>query len=177
MSRGTGESIFSYSITRPYPFRWFTWVVAIGGVIFLVFFSFVSLAADGYNIDLEYTPNLNSTLNETYWFQKPPFSWVTKTKASCQPALLTTGSTHFTSNFGYIYTIDRLWREGPLGSGERVLPAAAYQNTLLTDCEVATININFLRNDESRLPLNFWTCKWYARDSGITNMRLIRFTS
>ena len=42
------QSFFSYTLTRPYPFRWFTWAVVLGGISFTVFFSFVNIAADGY---------------------------------------------------------------------------------------------------------------------------------
>jgi hypothetical protein len=81
-----GKSIFSYPLTRPYPFRWFTYVAFIGGAICTALFSFVALAADGYNLDLEYTLDLDATLGASYWFGKPPFSWISKTNVSCQPA-------------------------------------------------------------------------------------------
>jgi hypothetical protein len=151
------ESLFSYSLSRPYPFGWFTYVVAIAGTICAVLFSFVALAADGYNLDLEYSLDLNSTLNESYWFQKAPFSWVSKTRASCQPALLTTGSTYFTSNLGFSYALDKLWREDSSGMQSRILPATAYQNALLEDCEVRMIEIDFLRKDQTMVANNWWT--------------------
>jgi hypothetical protein len=44
MAPRKSESLFSYSLSRPYPFRWFTYVVAIGGAICAVLFSFVALA-------------------------------------------------------------------------------------------------------------------------------------
>ena len=43
------ESILSYNLSRPYPFRWFTWLVFGGGVIATVLFTVINLAADGYN--------------------------------------------------------------------------------------------------------------------------------
>ena len=79
-------------------------------------FTFVALAADGYNPDIEYTTNLTKTLDQSYWFQKAPFSWVAKTRVSCQPALLTTGSTYFTSNLGFRYVLEKLWREDTHGA-------------------------------------------------------------
>jgi len=42
------ESIFNYNLSRPYPYRWFTWVVLFGGLIATAIFSVVNLAADGY---------------------------------------------------------------------------------------------------------------------------------
>jgi hypothetical protein len=151
------ESLFSYSLSRPYPFRWFTYVVAIGGMICVVLFSFVALAADGYNLDLKYTTDPNGALHHPYWFQKPPFSWVSKTRASCQPALLTTGSTYFSHNLGFTYTLDKLWREDSNSLRNRILPATGYQDALLEDCEVLLIEIDFLRNDQSLPGGNWWS--------------------
>ena len=42
------SSIFSYSITRPYPLRWFTPVTVVGGTVALVLFSFLNLLSTGY---------------------------------------------------------------------------------------------------------------------------------
>ena len=149
------NSIFSYSLSRPYPFRWFTWTVAIGGVIFAVLFSFVALAADGYNVDFEYTTDLNSTLEAKYWYEKAPFSWISKNRVSCQPALLTTGNTYFTTNLGLVYSLNRVWRQDPIGSKDRMIPAAAYMNTIVEDREILQIEIYFARRDETRLAENW----------------------
>lgn len=172
MSTRKDESVFSYSLSRPYPFRWFTYVVAIVGTICAVLFTFVALAADGYNLDLEYTLNLNSTLNELYWFQKAPFSWVSKTSASCQPALLTTGSTYFTSNLGFSYVLDALWREGLHETQNRILPATAYENALLEDCRVPLIEIDFVRNDQTMNEKNWWTWASTTASVCIQNLHL-----
>lgn len=42
------ESVFSYTLSRPYPYRWFTYIVWLGGAAALALFSVVSLAANGY---------------------------------------------------------------------------------------------------------------------------------
>ena len=41
-------SFFSYNISRPYPFKWFTAVVLLGGTLFTVFVSLLNFSADGY---------------------------------------------------------------------------------------------------------------------------------
>ena len=41
---------FTYSLSRPYPYKWFTWVVIIGGICAIAFFSIVNLAANGYDL-------------------------------------------------------------------------------------------------------------------------------
>jgi hypothetical protein len=157
MNRQRFEFLFTYTLSRPYPFRWFTYAVLIGGLICVGVFSFVSLAADGYNLDPVYTFDLNRTLEENYWFGKPPFSWISKTQVSCQPALLTTGGTFFTSKLGLTYTIDRLRHANSIDKEDRILSATAYQNTVLRDCEVRGINIDFMRRDYTRWPQNWWS--------------------
>jgi hypothetical protein len=44
------ESVFGYNLSRGYPYRWFTWLVVIGGVLATALFSVVNLAADGYEL-------------------------------------------------------------------------------------------------------------------------------
>jgi hypothetical protein len=41
-------SYFSYNLTRPYPFRWFTCVVVLGGIVATTFVSIFNFAANGY---------------------------------------------------------------------------------------------------------------------------------
>jgi hypothetical protein len=43
-----GQSLFSYPLTKRYPFPWFTPVAVALGIIFAVLFSLLNLAADGY---------------------------------------------------------------------------------------------------------------------------------
>lgn len=166
MARQKVESLFSYSLSRPYPFAWFTYAVVIGGTICAVLFSFVALAADGYVIDLQYTTELNATQDASHWFQSAPFSWISQTSASCQPALLTTGSTYFTSNLGFTYTLDKIWVEGSSGIQNGIRPAAAYKNAVLEDCDVRLIEIDFLRSDQTWVHDNFWT--WGATTAQVS---------
>jgi len=55
-------SWFSYPITKPYPYRWFTPVTVVGGIILSVLFSLVNLAANGYYMRTIYTNDPNTTL-------------------------------------------------------------------------------------------------------------------
>ena len=63
------ESVFSYNLTRAYPYRWFTLVVLLGGLASLVLFSVVNLAANGYILEVVYTTDPNGTLSQSQWFQ------------------------------------------------------------------------------------------------------------
>ena len=44
------KSIFSYNLSRPYPYPWFTWIVFIIGILATTLFSVINLAADGYEL-------------------------------------------------------------------------------------------------------------------------------
>jgi hypothetical protein len=43
-------SLFSYKISRPYPYAWFTPVALIGGTIALALFSVLNVVSSGYNM-------------------------------------------------------------------------------------------------------------------------------
>lgn len=58
------SSWFSYNIARPYPFRWFTPLVVLGGIVLTVLFSLVNLGANGYYLRTVYTNDPNTTVRE-----------------------------------------------------------------------------------------------------------------
>lgn len=39
---------FGYAVSRPYPYKWFSWVVIVIGYFATVIFSFINIAASGY---------------------------------------------------------------------------------------------------------------------------------
>lgn len=57
------SSAFSYNLTRPYPFRWFTPVVIVGFVVFTVVFSFLNFVSTGYTLVVEQSSNPNATVD------------------------------------------------------------------------------------------------------------------
>ena len=170
MAKTTGESFFSYPLSRPYPFVWFTYAVTIGGIICTVLFSFVALAADGYYIESKYETDLNGTMSKPYWFKRPPFSWISPTQVSYQPALLTSGSSYFTGSLGFTYTIDKLWHEGSNKIQNRILPATEYSNALLEECRVVAIEINLLRRDQTMTKGDGWS--WGATTASVCLLTL-----
>ena len=86
------RSHFGYAITRPYPFPWFDYVVAVFLIICTVIFTVLNFATSGYNLKTVYTTDPNSTLAHHYWFQKAPWSWLNSIEATCDAASLPTGS-------------------------------------------------------------------------------------
>ena len=56
------QSLFSYNITRSYPFRWLTPVVIIGGIVATILVSFLNVAATGYELYSLSSADPNATL-------------------------------------------------------------------------------------------------------------------
>ncbi|KAI1415811.1 hypothetical protein F5Y13DRAFT_186667 [Hypoxylon sp. FL1857] len=57
-------STFGYSLTRRYPFRWFTPTVTIGGLIATVLISFANLGSSGYFLLVETSTDPNATTSQ-----------------------------------------------------------------------------------------------------------------
>ncbi|KAF4961849.1 hypothetical protein FSARC_10035 [Fusarium sarcochroum] len=81
------SSWFSYAISRPYPFRWFTPVTIVGGTILTVVFTIINLASSGFYLKPAFTEDPNSTtiqaarVTPSWWL-----SWITSfptATASC----------------------------------------------------------------------------------------------
>jgi hypothetical protein len=106
------QSFFSYTLTRPLPYKWFSFVVFIGGAVAIIFFSFLNLAANRYTLEVIYTTDPNSTLSETQWFQKLPWTLFAKVDASCQSQGLALNTQLFTTQLGLTYTITNAWTYG-----------------------------------------------------------------
>jgi hypothetical protein len=143
-------SIFSYNVTRPFPFPWFTWAVLASGTILTVLFTFVAVASNAYELDSVYTTDCNNTEGRQEWYSKPPFAWFNSLEAKCQPNLLTVGASYKTSNRGFVYSLSGIQN----GSG--LIPAVAYKSAPLRGCDVEEIRIAFVRTDNTRLPMNYW---------------------
>jgi hypothetical protein len=56
------ESIFTYPLSRPYPFRWYTPAVIVGTLCLLALFSYLNVAMSGYELVLQTTFDPNATI-------------------------------------------------------------------------------------------------------------------
>ncbi|KAF8850759.1 hypothetical protein BDZ45DRAFT_184966 [Acephala macrosclerotiorum] len=150
------SSLFSYSLTRPYPFPWFTWVVVIGGIISTVFFSALNLAANGYLLKTIYTTNPNATLEASHWYDKAPWSWTSRLSAGCEAQNLAIGTPFFTTNLGLSYSFNRVYQTAPDGT-TKDYPAVPYLNNTLENCSVSQIYSNMQRKDRSTASGAWWS--------------------
>lgn len=149
----SAESFFTYPVTRRYPSK-FTWIILAGGTVLITFFTFIAVAGNAYQLDARYTNDYNATIANKTWYQRPAFSWATDMETTCQPALLTIGGDHTTTNQGFHYEIDSFRHESNTSS---VPLTASYRNGSLNNCQVQEIVIELARTNPTRLPRNWWT--------------------
>lgn len=142
-------SWFHYPITRPYPFRWFTPVVIVGGIVFTVFFSILNFGSYGFQLRTIYTGDPNTTVEEAQskWYFRSPFNWGDQIRISCEAASLPVGSSFLTSNLGLRYELTGV-------SGD-VTGSAPYLNNTLEDCVIDRIEIYLHKADLSTPPGNW----------------------
>jgi hypothetical protein len=134
------ESYFKYNITRPYPFKWFTWVVSIGGAVLVVLFSVLNYAANAYTLTSVYTTDPNSTIAENRWFERAPFSLTNKNVASCQAQDIPINTQLFTTHLGLTYTLANVTHN--VEDDVAIQPALTYLNNTLTNCSVNMVSLD-----------------------------------
>ncbi|KAH8664874.1 hypothetical protein BGZ61DRAFT_462478 [Ilyonectria robusta] len=149
-------SWFSYSITKPYPFRWFTPVTIVVGVILTVIFTLVNLASSGFYMKTIYTDDPNGTMaSETFWYMKEPFNWEADVAVKCQPKILSVGDRFFTSNLGLQYEIKSITRSTDGSTRPTSLPSVPYLNNTLEGCYLTQSVLN-LQKADSAIRATWW---------------------
>ena len=132
---------FTYNLSRPYPYKWFPWVVFIGGIAALTLFSVVNFAANGYDLGAQYTTDPNGTEAQTSWTEAPIFSLLNRVGPSCQAQNIPVNTEFYTSKLSLPYTLTNIWRESADGPSA-VLPSLAYKNNTLENCSVIVVQID-----------------------------------
>lgn len=157
-------SRFSYSVTRPYPFAWFTPVVLIGGTIALILFSILNLVSNGYYLQIQDATDPNKTVSENIWFKHWPSYLTSKVQPSCQTIGISSNAQFTTNQSGLTYTLTGVWQDG--ANGTTVLPSLTYQNNILSNCTVNAIEIDLESFD--RLAMQIAYTQWGAQLYGYT---------
>lgn len=132
------ESAIRYQISRPYPSRWVTPLVAVGAIIALVLFSLLNFASSGYTLVAEYATNPNSTTK--HWLDKWPSSLRSKIRPTCPPSAIPLNSRLYTNNTALQYDLNSV---RPLNTGVVSLPSLVYSNNPLENCGVQSIQMTF----------------------------------
>jgi hypothetical protein len=166
----THESYFSYSLTRPYPFRWFTPVAVCLLLIVAAFFSIVNIASSGYTLVVLSTNDPNTTLAQNTWLKHWPSFVTSKTRATCQPLAIPVKTELFTNNTALTYTLMAVWHDTP-GDGQNISSSLIYQNNVLEGCSVHGIDINYESQDRAAVQLSY--SEWGARVSAYTTCSIL----
>ncbi|KAK9421155.1 hypothetical protein SUNI508_06003 [Seiridium unicorne] len=155
------KSFFSYKLERRYPFKWFTWVIIIGGVALTAIFSTITVAVNGYETSIIYTTDLNSTTAQKYWFDNPLFSWTNKPSTKCEPADIRVGqSTIYTNNLFAAYTIKAVSVEN--NNNTTPAPSLTYGNEILQNCSMRGVYLS-LEGLMDRDAVSVARTRWNAR--------------
>lgn len=144
MARAASNSIFSYSLTRPYPYRWFTPVAIIGGIVSLGLVSFLNVAASGYELIATNSVHRNATISNSVWFDSWP-EWLASTRASCESATIPLQTGLYTNNTAFFYTLIAAWRYSPPTSAREEdkvnLGSLLYDENELERCNISTLKV------------------------------------
>ncbi|KAF4943816.1 hypothetical protein FSARC_14824 [Fusarium sarcochroum] len=170
------KSFFSYAVTRPFPFRWFTPVAIVGGIVFLALFTFMNFASSSYELIVQNVLDPNATVSGRGWLHGYPSFLTTKVRPKCQPASLLVNSPFFTNNTALTYTLTNVWRYGD--DGEQIIsPTLTYSNNVLQNCSINSVEINFESIDRfgNQVAFREWgavlrsyiTCQIDTSDGGV----------
>ncbi|KAK8069455.1 hypothetical protein PG994_006071 [Apiospora phragmitis] len=139
------DSFFTYNLTRPYPFRWFTPVTIIGGIIIAILVSFFNYASTGYELVQQPSSDPNATIVDpsSYGGIHFPSYFTASSRATCASTTLAPNALIFTQNNAIPYTLTSVWRTKDDGSRLN-LGSLVYHNNMLQDCNVSRISIDVL---------------------------------
>lgn len=148
------KSLFSYNVTQPYPFKWFTPVVVIGFVCATALFSFLNFVANGYYLVNEVSTDPNATISRSTSVRNMPSFFASKVQATCQPTLLAPEAVVFTNQTALTYTITSIAR--PVG--DDIISSLEYHNNVLENCSISNIDIDLQSFDRlaNQLAFNQW---------------------
>ncbi|KAI0413344.1 hypothetical protein F5X98DRAFT_390874 [Xylaria grammica] len=134
------QSFFEYSLTRPYPFKWFTPVAVVGGIVATILVSFFNVAAAGYELvpASSRDPNVTEAERET-WLSNLPSNLIGAIP-SCDATSMQMQSTFYTNKQAFPWTIQRI---SPVSNSSLLFGSVLYKNNVLQNCNVSIIRIEF----------------------------------
>ncbi|KAH8882282.1 hypothetical protein GQ53DRAFT_459974 [Thozetella sp. PMI_491] len=148
--------VYSYSLKRPYPYKWFTPVVTFGGIAALAVFSVINIASSGYTRTVVYTSDPDSTLARK-WFGRLPAVFRDSTNPTCQPVNIQVNSQFVTNNSALVYTLRNVVEDHATDQ-ESQSPALIYNQDVFQNCSVDAITLNLAGNDRtpSQIAISSW---------------------
>lgn len=134
------SSIFEYSITRAYPYRWFTPVAIVGGLVSVVLLSVMNFVQNGYTLTVQYVDDPNSTISNSIWYSDWPSYFTSSVRPTCQPTNLPINTQFFTNQSGLTWTLTSIFQRD---NATEALPSLPYMNNPLEECAVRQIHLDF----------------------------------
>jgi hypothetical protein len=156
----TPESFFSYAVSRPFPFRWFTPVALVGGLIFSILFTFLNFASSGYDMIVQPSSDPNATVSQAGWLQHWPSFMTAKVQPTCQPINLPVNSQLFTNQTALTYTMTGVWQHDEGSDDRKILASLTYHNNVLENCSVTAVEVDLAALDRSGNQIAF--AEWGA---------------
>ncbi|KAJ4286157.1 hypothetical protein N0V90_013506 [Kalmusia sp. IMI 367209] len=137
------EDELSYSITRPYNYgrNFKIWVFTIS-ILVLVGLTVLNLATNGFDKQVLYTSDPNTTVSQLHWYNHKIFTWGDDTlEPKCQNVDIPIGHEFLTTNLGLRYTVQKI--EAQDGQPRA---SVSYHNNTLTDCEMDNVGISLINS-------------------------------
>ncbi|KAI4953443.1 hypothetical protein J4E91_002290 [Alternaria rosae] len=130
------QARFAYPVVRPYPYRWYTPVVVVGGLCLTALFTYINVAISGFDLVFQSTFDPNATITQRSQDGWPSWNILTNKHES-----------FFTNQTALSYTLTAVWTEQDTQVTE--LPSLTYQNNILEKCSIVSIGIQFQALDEA----------------------------
>jgi hypothetical protein len=120
---------FEYSITRPYPFRFYTAFVLVFFLIATILLSLFNTIVTGYDLRVSYSTKPNVTMAEKMWYDKPGFSGIKKLSSTCETKEIGVQETFHTDKNGFIYSLNGIRSMQSSGGWSCTIHALLEQST------------------------------------------------
>jgi len=134
--------MFSYNVSRPYPFRWFTPVVVVGGILVTVAISVLSVGTSGYQLVSVSSSDANATEAATTWFDRSLGALIGSMHPLCASATIPLNTVLYTNNTALPYTLTDVSTVNEEGSVIHQ-GSLVYHNNPLKNCTISGTKIEF----------------------------------
>jgi hypothetical protein len=128
---------FSYSVTRQYPYKWFTPVAIVGMIILTVLFSAINFFSNAYIMVTTTSYDPEDSLSDVPWSRHVPGFLTSKIQPTCEDTIVLIGSTVYTNQTAFSYQL--------VSAGEDL--SLTYGNGQIYSCEDLQISIEFQTNN------------------------------
>ncbi|TIA66760.1 hypothetical protein D6C76_09077 [Aureobasidium pullulans] len=147
---------FSYSVTREYPYKWFTPVAIVGGILLTVLFSAINFYSTAYTMVSKTTTDRESFLSRR-WPRYIPEIFTSKIQPRCEPSVIPAHSYFETNQSGFTYELYEVDRADV--STTAFTAALSYNGGPIEECAVEELSIRF-ETSNSRSPVLMTVSDW-----------------